>query len=151
MFSESLQDQLVRDYSHILVEEIAPDEALFFDELYDNRRRRISADKLLGSGIDQNIELLSPIIITAVSSVLAFIFKEILKKVKTRNKQMLKQEISDLFHGKSATHPPLSPEQLKSIKQTAQKQLESFGLSETKSRRIATAIIGALAVKNASK
>lgn len=151
MLDKTIESQLLQEYSKIVVGEIAPDELPFFDELFINRNKAKITDPMLGSGIDQVVELLSPAIIAAMSSVLTYTFREILRNLEKKNKDVIKQEIGTLFKEGSAPKQSLTAEQLRVIRTTAQKQLQDFGWDDKRARRAANAIIGALSVKNASK
>jgi len=151
MLTKKIESDLIQEYSKIVIREVAPDELPLFDEVFASQKRTLSGDHMLGSGLDQITELVSPAIIAAVSSVLTYTLREIIRNLEKKDKESIKQEIGNLFEEKKDHGSSLSVEQLRVIKATVQKQLQDFGWDEVKARRAANAIIGALSVKNVSK
>jgi len=117
---------------------------------------------MLGFGLGDAVELLTPAALAIVSSVLTFLVAEMTKATKAESASLIQERVRQLFkkfqpsvnnpannaavnqQGKQRLH--LTTEQLTQIRAIALKQAQQMKLSETRAKMLADAIVGSLVI-----
>ena len=165
MWSDTAEGkQLVQELSRQVVSETAPEELDLFDEMLQDyfvspqppAPSTVAGDDQLGFGIAGLLVAATPAAAAMVGAVLNFLVAEVVKAAKDESSTLIKQKIQALFStqksgpGSSAgkTHPevpPLTPDQLKKVRQLAQQQAQKFGIDAAQAANMANALVGSLA------
>ncbi len=145
--------KLVEALALVVVTEVAPEEAEFFDELAAKvyaqpaTDRKDKNDEVLTFGLEGLVTSLSPAAIAMVSAVLPFIVKEILLPgLKDAGSEEVKKWLLALFRrGKPDEVPALTGAQLRRVQERARAEAIAFGVDQTTAERMAKALVGTLA------
>jgi hypothetical protein len=155
MINNHVQQDVIRDLSKKLIAEIAPEELEIFDELFNeyptsSHSPESGLDDALGFGVNALIVAATPAAKAAVTAVLSFVASEIVSNAKNESAVIIDQKIKALFNrGQNKTKeelPPLSKDTLNHIRKLAAKSARAQGLPEDQSQKIASALVGLLAL-----
>jgi hypothetical protein len=157
-----VKDQLVVDLARESVAQVAPQELPLYratSELYlRNPDRLLQAqkgrDEPLGFGVDAGVVLLTPVIITVTKEVVEFVAAEVMKSVRTESSNLISEFVKKMFkrfrrEGEARGEelpPPLTPEQLRSVRELALEKARQLQLSPSRAELLADSLVGNLAV-----
>ncbi len=148
-FIESVAKQIVK--------ETAPEELELFPELvgdyFSDPRPPATAqresDDALGFGIGETLVAVTPAAAAMVTAVLNYLLNEAVKTALSESAEAIKKKIKALFNPKSQADnavEPLSKEQLEMVQKIAFKQATEWGIERDEAKKMATAMVGALAL-----
>ena len=147
--------QFIEDVTKSIVAQVAPEELDMFDTLIQDYFENptppdpsvTDSDQALGFGLGEALAIATPAAAAAVSGVLTYILSEVLKTVQEESAAAITRRLKQLFkrdaEGRTET---LSPDQLRQVQTIAIKQAEAFGMGPQDATKMATALVGALAV-----
>ena len=143
---------LIAEVSKEIVAEIAPEELELFDELisgyFDDptppAKGARKGDKALAFGLENMVIAATPAVAAATSGVLGYLWNQAPTGAKQENPTAIKEKMQAIFHsGKTAKDAPqpLSEEQLRMVRQIAQKEAETMGLQPELAEQLANALV----------
>jgi hypothetical protein len=156
------------DLSYDVVAQIAPQELPLFRanrEAFLRSRDRFQLgqtgqDEMLGFGAGGTIELMTPAILVMTAEVIRYLTEEIKKSAKEESASFIGETVKQLFKKfrteQTKTEPPknapapLDAAQLARVRQAALKKARLLKLSDARAKLLADAIVGMLAVEQAS-
>lgn len=150
-----------RDLSLLVIRELAPDEEPlaeeWIEEVLDDPRAALSpgdeaTDDALAFGVGGMLSAVTPVVVTVASGVLAFIGNELLKGLREESGKLLRERVRALFR-RGPEPPPgapggtaLSKDQLQQVRDHAIEQAKACGMSEADAARLASSLVGSLAL-----
>jgi len=165
MWTQSSEGRkLIEEISKDIVVEVAPEEIDLFDELLmeyfqDPAPPDLSTkpkDAPLGFGLGEVLIAVTPAVAAMVDAVLNYLVSETIKAAQGESAALIKRKVSGLFNperkDETTSKPgrddvvPLTREQLEQVKKLARKQAIKFGIGPDKAEKMATALIGSLAL-----
>ncbi|WP_125611270.1 hypothetical protein [Specibacter cremeus] len=139
--------------ARLVVERIAPEELVVFDETaeeyFDDPRKALGAglrDEPLGFGLD--LALLTPFALAVAGQVVQFITDLVAGAVKDEAKPVVASLLRRLLHrpAEASTNVPLTVEQSRRVHEIAVSEGRRLGLAEPTTALLGDAIVGALAL-----
>lgn len=142
-------DDLIRDVSLNVINDIAPEESEMFDEAYSvTVSAGEKSDDMLGFGVDALSYLATPAVVGMVSSVASFLFSELVKSLKDESSVIIKAKIKKLFKKDKADEkvvlPAFTKEQFAALKLIAVDSAKKSGADEQLAEKMALALIGSM-------
>jgi hypothetical protein len=152
---------VVREIGRDVIAEIAPQELPLYRAnseafLEQSRRRRsqpgAGKDDLLGFGSGEAVAFLTPAVLAVLIEVVSYLAAEAKKTFKEEGAGVVNDTVRRLFKGlrsgENAPEPPaLSAEQLAQVRRIVLLQAGKLNLSSERSKILADAVIGRLAVQ----
>lgn len=144
-----------------LVTQLAPEELPLFraasQAFQQNPKRVLNGqqvrDDMLGFGLGEAAELLTPVALAVASGVVTFLLAELTKAMNAENAALMQDTVRRLFkrpHAQVQTTdnalPTLTTEQLAQVRSIALKQARQMKLAESRANVLADAIVGKLAI-----
>jgi hypothetical protein len=152
------QNQLIAELARDLVSQVAPQELPLYrvaSEAYFKNPAKIQAgqtgqDEMLGFGPGEAAAFLTPVILATLSAVITFLAGEVKKSLKEEAGGLVNEAVKQMFtifRQKEKESPPsLTPAQLAQVRAIVLKQANVYKLSESRSKLLADAIVGKLAI-----
>ena len=154
--------QLVSEIAHGIIEDVAPDELAMFNmanRAYLANPSRLDAggdaDEMLGFGGGE-VELLTPVIFSVTSGVVAFLITTIMNAAKVESETVVKQQVRQLFKRFTPATATLAPaaaapmaltrEQLVAVRRVAFDIASESGLPANQAALLADSTVGQLAI-----
>jgi hypothetical protein len=152
---------LISEIAHGIIAEVAPDELPMFGVvsrafLTDPKLAAVGAgddDEMLGFGGGAEVELLTPLVFSITSGVVAFLVTTVVNAAKSETQAIVQQRVRQLFKRFSAgtspqTLPPLalSREQLAEVRRVAFDIASRTGLPAAQAALLADSTVGQLAI-----
>jgi hypothetical protein len=144
--------QVVTEVSRELVEEIAPEELGFVDELLDDYYADPtvpeSKDNPLGFG-SEVLAAATPVIAMALQTLFTFILNEVWVSAQKESAVLIAEKMKALFHPQKEQAKPaleLTREQLEKAKQLIKKEAMRGGMKPKKAEELALKIVGRIAL-----
>jgi hypothetical protein len=148
---------LIADVAREIVADIAPDELDLFDvsaEAYlDNpdQAAATAGDEMLGFGGGAELEMMTPVVLSITSGVVAFLVNSALTTAKAEGQAVVQEQVRQLFRRfrprtpAATTGPsPLSPKQLAQVRQVALDVATRMQVAPEQARLLADATVGQL-------
>lgn len=150
-----VQTELAIQLAEIVLEQLAPEELVIFDETAAeyfadpdaalNPRRR---DERVGFGLD--LAMLTPYAIAVAGAVVPWLLATVGDAVRTESEGVLKAWVQALFRrgrrAASAPEPQLSVEQARTLHGLTRAKAAAIGLAEQQAGELADAVVGAFVV-----
>ncbi len=158
MWTETTEGRkFIEEVSKQIVTEVAPEELDLFDELIEGYFEdpappdlsEAGSDDPLGFGLGGALVAATPAAAAVVSTVLTYVLTEALKTFQEESAEAIKTKIKKLFKPEEEAEDEiaeLTDEQLKQVRRLAIKQAKTFGMEADQAKRMADALIGALAL-----
>ncbi len=147
-------DDLIRDVSLSVINDIAPEESEMFDEAYSvTVSAGEKSDDMLGFGVDALSYLATPAVVGMVSSVAGFLFSELVKSLKDESSVIIKAKIKKLFKkdktdedkaDEKVVLPAFTKEQFAALKLIAVDSAKKSGADEQLAEKMALTLIGSM-------
>jgi hypothetical protein len=156
MSTETHEDrELVAELSKLVVQEIAPEELMFFDEILQdyfsnpNALKETSSKNPLAFGVDDIFIAMTPAIIASISALAEFVKLEVVRNAQERSASAIKKILKELIARKDKDAQPLfTIEQFEVIKSIVDDQARLFRLNPKQARLLSESIVGNLALKS---
>lgn len=154
--STSEGNELITQVAQDIVADVAPDEIDLFEELiqeyFDDSTPpdfdRPTIDDPLGFGGAELIVAATPAATAAVTAVLGFVLAGFIEAVQEKSFEYLLQRLWGLIRGEQNGSVALSSDQLMAVHQIAQEQALQYGVDSDVAHRIATSVVGRLALND---
>jgi hypothetical protein len=149
--------QYIETIAKQIVTETAPEELELFPELVGDyfsdphppATLQRESDDALGFGIGETLVAVTPAAAAMVAAVLNYLLNEAVKAALNESAEAIKKKIKALFNPKSRADnavEPLSKEQLEMVYKIAVKEATIWGTERDEAKKMATAMVGALAL-----
>ncbi len=141
-----MTEQITKELSRTLIEEISPDELEYFDELSDAHFKRDVTDKdaQLGFGFVEFGELATPAVMTLVSGIVTYLMTDVVKVAKDQMNETIKEKLKGFFSKKKKQQEEsltLSKEQLEKITGLIDNKLREIDVNEKTALKIRDSLI----------
>ena len=161
MWTETAEGRAyVEEVSRCVVDEVAPEELDLFGDLMAEyfadptppAAGDVQRDDALGFGLGEALIAVTPAAAAMVTAVLAHVLAEAGDALKEESGNRVKDAIKRLFNPekeeaeKRPRPQPLSTDQMKQVRRIARREAIKFGLDPDVASKMATALIGALAL-----
>ncbi|HAY32860.1 MAG TPA: hypothetical protein PK536_08375 [Ignavibacteria bacterium] len=141
-----MTEQITKEISRTLIEDISPDELEYFDELSDAHFKRDVTDKdaQLGFGFVEFGELATPAVMTLVSGIVTYLLTDVVKVAKDQMNETIKEKLKGFFSKKkklTENNLTLSKEQLEKITGLIDNKLREIDVNEKTALKIRDSLI----------
>ncbi|MBS1518529.1 MAG: hypothetical protein JSS91_10630 [Bacteroidetes bacterium] len=142
-----MNEDITREISKIIIEEISPDELEYFDEVADSYFKNEESDKdaQLGFGLSEFGELATPAVMTLVSGIVTYLMTDVVKAVKDQMNDTIKEKLKSFFTKKKKeteeSSLTLTRDQLQKISALIDNKLKDIKLDKNTSLRIRDSLI----------
>ncbi|MBK8981533.1 MAG: hypothetical protein IPM38_04230 [Ignavibacteria bacterium] len=141
-----MTEQITKEISRTLIEDISPDELEYFDELSDAHFKRDVTDKdaQLGFGFVEFGELATPAVMTLVSGIVTYLMTDVVKVAKDQMNDSIKEKLKGFFSKKKKQpedNLTLSKEQLEKITGLIDNKLREIDVNEKTALKIRDSLI----------
>jgi len=141
-----MTEQITKEISRTLIEDISPDELEYFDELSDAHFKRDVTDKdaQLGFGFVEFGELATPAVMTLVSGIVTYLLTDVVKVAKDQMNDTIKEKLKGYFSKKKKQpedNLTLSKEQLEKITGLIDNKLREIDVNEKTALKIRDSLI----------
>lgn len=159
--ADSTQNQLIAEVTRDLISQVAPQERALFksiSERYFQNPEQVladqpSKDELLGFGIGEAVELITPIALAVSADVIKFLYEEAKNAMKGESADLINARVRSWF-GKlqgekkkeKESVTPLTTVQLGQVRKIVLEKTKQLKLSEKNRKLLADAIVGDLAI-----
>ncbi len=152
--------ELINELARDLVMQIAPQELPLFrahSEAYFKDQKKAlqnqsAKDEILGFGPGGAVVLLTPIALTVVDDVIAFMVEEVKKAAQAESASWINDTVKAMFKKfrpeekeEKGKPVPLTPEQLAQVRHIVVKKARQLKLSDERARTLADTVVGGLA------
>ena len=161
--TDSPQNLLVAEIAKDLLTEVAPQERALFratSEMYFKNPEKMQTaqgakDEMLGFGVSDAMELITPALLAISGDVIRFLWEEATKAMKGESTEWIAFTVKSWFgkvrnekKDEKKAPPPLTPEQLEQVRKIAIRKAKQLKLSEKNTKMLADAIVGSLATSS---
>ncbi|MBK9332275.1 MAG: hypothetical protein IPM96_07720 [Ignavibacteria bacterium] len=141
-----MTEEITKEISRELIEDISPDELEYFDELSDAHFKRDVTDKdaQLGFGFVEFGELATPVVMTLVSGIVTYLLTDVVKVAKDQMNDTIKEKLKGYFSKKKKQpedNLTLSKEQLEKITGLIDNKLREIDVNEKTALKIRDSLI----------
>ncbi len=141
-----MTEEITKEISRELIEDISPDELEYFDELSDAHFKRDVTDKdaQLGFGFVEFGELATPAVMTLVSGIVTYLLTDVVKVAKDQMNDTIKEKLKGYFSKKKKQpedNLTLSKEQLEKITGLIDNKLREIDVNEKTALKIRDSLI----------
>lgn len=152
------QHELTGELAQLVLEQIAPEELVLFEETAEEYFRHPEAvlnpqhrDEPVGFGLD--LALLTPYVLAVAMPVVQWLAATVAEAVGKESKPLIGSLVRYLFRrdgetspDETAPVPPLSIEQARRVREIAYQQAKALGLDDDQTALLADSVVGAVLV-----
>jgi hypothetical protein len=153
--TETSHQDLITELGREQIAHLAPQEMplyrasseAYFKDPDKALKGRQGKDEMLSFGSGEAVTFLTPIILAVLSEVVKYLVAEVTKSLRKESSTIVDERVKALFKKFRLKKgpPPLSPDQLKIVRQVAFDKARQLSLSEEQAGLMADSVVGGLA------
>ena len=149
---------LIEAISRDVIESVAPEELPIFDENKSQYLRQADGavgggaeanDEPLGFGVGEAVQLISPYVVAIIREVVKFVGSQVAEAARDEAGGAITNWVKKLFkrfRHEEDSHPSLTQEQLKEVREVAVQKALALRISKQKAETLADSVVGTLAI-----